>query len=257
MQINIDGMNIHYEITGKGSDVLILHGWGTSGALMKPVADVFDNKMRVISLDLPGFGESDEPKTDDYDIYSYSEFVKKFCESVGVENPVIVAHSFGGRIALILAGKNMIKINKMVLTGCAGIKPRRNLVYYVKVYSYKISKKVLNIFDKINPSMLEKFKKKKGSADYAAASDKMRKVLVRTVNEDLKYLLKNISVPTLLVWGEKDDATPLSDGKLMEKLIPDSGLVVMPGSTHYAFLENIGWFANILRSFCSKEMEEQ
>ena len=102
----------------------------------------------------------------------------------------------------------------------------------------------------------EKMKKKYGSADYASASDKMRAVMVRAVNEDLTYPLPEIDAPTLLVWGENDDATPLSDGKTMERLIPDAGLIVMPESGHYAFLQNIGWFSNIVRNFCGKDMEE-
>ena len=68
--------------------------------------------------------------------------------------------------------------------------------------------------------------------------------------------MPDIDAPTLLVWGENDDATPLSDGKTMEKLIPDAGLIVMPDSGHFAFLENIGWFSNIVRNFCAKDMEE-
>ena len=257
MNINIDGLNINYEVEGEGSPVLILHGWGANLQVMKSVAASFEGKMKVFSLDLPGFGGSDEPKEDNWDIYTYADFVKKFAEKVSIYNPVIVAHSFGGRIALILAGKKLMKINKMVLTGCAGIKPRRGADYYIKVYSYKLAKKFAKMVSKISPGYEEKMKKKFGSADYAQASNKMRAIMVRTVNEDLKYLLKEIDVPCLLIWGEKDDATPLSDGKLMEKLIPDSGLVVMPGSSHYAFLENPGWFGGILQSFCKKELEEK
>jgi pimeloyl-ACP methyl ester carboxylesterase len=80
--------------------------------------------------------------------------------------------------------------------------------------------------------------------------------MINTVNEDLSGMLPLIDVSCLLVWGERDDATPLSDGKLMEQKIPDAGLVVMPGSGHYAFLENAAWFGNIVKTFCNKEMEE-
>ena len=257
MNIEVKGINVNYEVSGEGRDVLILHGWGTSAELMRPAAESFEGKMKVYNLDLPGFGQSEEPREDNWDIYAYADFVKEFCEKAGVVNPVVLAHSFGGRIALILAGKKLIPINKMILTGCAGIKPKRGADYYIKVYSYKLAKKIGRFIGKLKPGYEEKMKKKFGSADYAGASNKMRAVMVRTVNDDLKYLLPEIDVPCLLVWGEKDDATPLSDGQLMEKLIPDSGLVVMPESSHYAFLENAAWFGNIVRSFCSKEMEEK
>ncbi len=257
MDITVKGIKVHCEVTGEGAPVLILHGWGTSSEVMKTAADSFEGKMKVYNLDLPGFGQTEEPREEDWNIYTYADFVKEFCCKAGIENPVVLAHSFGGRIALILAGRKMMGINKMILTGCAGIKPKRGADYYIKVYSYKLGKKVSKALGKLSPGHEEKLKQKHGSADYAAASNKMRGVMVRTVNEDLKYLLPEIDVPCLLVWGENDDATPVSDGKLMEKLIPDSGLVVMPGSGHYAFLENGAWFGNIVRSFCAKEMEEQ
>jgi len=257
LNIKIKGINIYYEVSGEGKDLIILHGWGTSSQVMQTAAQSFEGKMRVYNIDLPGFGKSQEPAEDDWNIYTYADFVKDFCEALGIVKPVVLAHSFGGRIALILAGKKLIDINKMILTGCAGIKPKRGPGYYIKVYSYKLGKKFGKLFGKLSPGYEEKLKKKHGSADYAAASDKMRAVMVRTVNEDLKYLLPEINVPCLLVWGEKDDATPLSDGQLMEKLIPDSGLVTMPDSSHYAFLENAAWFGNIVRSFCKKEMEEK
>ena len=99
------------------------------------------------------------------------------------------------------------------------------------------------------PNALENLRKKNGSADYNAASPIMRQCLVKVVNEDLTELIHNINVPTLLIWGEKDDAVPLSDGQLMEKLISDSGLVVFEGCGHYAFLEQGGRFCRILDSF--------
>lgn len=255
MNIEVKGVNVNYEVSGEGKDVLVLHGWGTDLTVMKSVAEAFEGKMRVFSLDLPGFGKSAEPTEEDWDVYTYAGFVKEFSTAVGIKNPVVVAHSFGGRIALILAGKKLMDINKMVLTGCAGIKPKRGADYYIKVYSYKLGKKAVGLLGKVSSGLEEKMKKKLGSADYAGASNKMRAVMVRTVNEDLTYLLKEIDVPCLLVWGENDDATPLSDGKLMEKLIPDAGLVVMPDSGHYAFLENRGWFGNILRNFCGNDMK--
>ena len=249
-------MNVHYEVSGSGKAVIILHGWGANLEVMRSAAECFGEKMKVYNLDLPGFGGSDEPACDDWDIYSYADFIAEFVKKLEIKKPVILAHSFGGRIALILAGKKLIPINKMILTGCAGIKPKRGIDYYAKVYTYKLSKKVSKIIGFFGSDYEEKMKKKYGSEDYASASNKMRAVMVRAINEDLKYLMPDIDVPTLLVWGENDDATPISDGKTMEKLIPDAGLIVMPDSGHFAFLENIGWFSNIVRNFCAKDMEE-
>ena len=115
----------------------------------------------------------------------------------------------------------------------------------------KIGKGILStkICKKIMPDALENLRRKNGSADYNAASPLMRQCLVKVVNEDLTSLIPNIDVPTLLVWGQSDDAVPLSDGQLMEKLIPDAGLVVFEGCGHYAFLEQGGRFCRIISSF--------
>ena len=155
MNIEVKGINVNYEVSGEGRDVLILHGWGTSAELMRPAAESFEGKMKVYNLDLPGFGQSEEPREDNWDIYAYADFVKEFCEKAGVVNPVVLAHSFGGRIALILAGKKLIPINKMILTGCAGIKPKRGADYYIKVYSYKLANKYLYHF--LNHEVSDRF----------------------------------------------------------------------------------------------------
>ncbi|MDE5970359.1 MAG: alpha/beta hydrolase, partial [Muribaculaceae bacterium] len=76
-----------------------------------------------------------------------------------------------------------------------------------------------------------------------------RAIMSKVVNEDLCHLMPKISAPTLLIWGENDTATPLSDAKKMERLIPDAGLVSFPGCGHYSFLDNPGQFAAVLNSF--------
>ena len=103
--------------------------------------------------------------------------------------------------------------------------------------------------------MVEKSLKKKGSADYQAASPKMRAIMSKCVNEDLRNRLPGIKEPTLLIWGEKDTATPLSDAELMEKAIPDAGLVSFPDCGHYSFLDNPLGFKAVTREFFKEELK--
>jgi pimeloyl-ACP methyl ester carboxylesterase len=77
----------------------------------------------------------------------------------------------------------------------------------------------------------------------------LRATLVRCVNEDLRGLLPAIRVPTLLVWGSADRDTPLADGQLMERLIPDAGLVVFEGAGHFAYLDRLDQFCRVLTHF--------
>lgn len=253
MFTEIDKLNINYVCEGEGQqNVLLLHGWGANVTLFNRIINHLSPYFRVYALDLPGFGESDEPK-EPWNVDNYVDFVIKFCEKMNIKSCFLIAHSFGGRITIKLMSRRDLpfSVEKIVLTGSAGIRPKQSAKSKFKTKCYKISKKILSskICQKLMPNALENLRKKNGSADYNAASPIMRQCLVKVVNEDLTELIHNINVPTLLIWGEKDDAVPLSDGQLMEKLIPDAGLVVFEGCGHYAFLEQGGRFCRILDSF--------
>lgn len=248
--IDIDGLKIAYEETGMadGQPVIILHGWGCNKSTVRSIAACLQDKMRVISIDLPGHGNSDEPK-EVWGTFDFADMLSKFLRQLNIENPSLIGHSFGGRTSIAFASKN--KADKIVLVDSAGITPKRSLKYYYKVYSYKALKKfALALLGKEKGNkLIEKALKKRGSADYQAASPKMRAIMSKCVNEDLRKFMPDIKTPTLLIWGENDTATPLSDAKIMEKLIPDSGLVAFPNCGHYSFLDNPYGFRSVLQSF--------
>ncbi|MBR5586472.1 MAG: alpha/beta hydrolase [Clostridia bacterium] len=253
MNITIDGININYETFGEGSDVLVLHGWGADIPAVRPIANALCAKFKVWLVDLPGFGKSDMPG-EDWDVYSYADFVKKFADEAGIVNPVLIGHSFGGRLSIILSAKKLMNPPKIILVDSAGIKPKHGLDYYCKVYTYKLMKRVAALAGKLSKPLEDKIKSQFGSADYKNANPLMRTVMVRVVNEDLTYLLKDISCPTLLFWGEKDDATPLSDAKKMEKLIPDAGVVTVAGGGHYSYIDNFPLFNAVANKFLEKDV---
>ncbi len=250
----IDGININYEVFGEGKDVLVLHGWGAEIRAIKPIADALSAKFKVWLLDLPGHGESDLPP-EDWDVYSYADFVKKVTEELGISNPILIGHSFGGRLSIILAAKKLLNPPKIILVDSAGIKPKRGMDYYFKVYTYKMMKRVASLAGKLSESLEDKIKSKFGSSDYKNAAPALRAVFVRVVNEDLTYLLKDIACPTLLFWGENDDATPLSDAKKMEKLIPDAGIVTVKGAGHFSYLDNFPMFNAVANKFLEKDVD--
>ncbi len=252
MNILIDGQKVEYETEGSGKDILLLHGWGVNRDTMRPVFDFLRESCRVTMLDFPGFGESDLPSSV-WDVYEYADFTARFIEALELKNPVIMGHSFGGRIALILSAKRLTPIHKLILVDSAGIRPKRGIGYFAKVYAYKGAKKAAHLLGLFSTQMQEKIQEKFGSTDYKNASPIMRSVMVKVVNEDLTTLLKDVAQPTLLIWGEKDDATPLADAKLMEKRIPDAGLIVLKGAGHYSFLEQLGYFKLITLSFLGNE----
>lgn len=242
---------LNYLVEGEGRDIILLHGWGQNIAMMQPLADYLKQWFRVWILDFPGFGASPEPPFA-WDIYDYTTMLADFILRKGIKNPTLIGHSFGGRVSIIYAAKHE-DVHKLILLDSAGIKPKRALDYYLKVYTYKASKVILSLpgFDKLK----QKFLRNAGSHDYQNASQKMREIMVKVVNEDLTYLLSKIKAPTLLVWGEQDEATPLSDAYIMEKEIPNAGLVVFPQAGHYAYLECLEQLKRVLHSFFSKDID--
>ena len=250
-QISINELTIHYNDNHHtGRCVVLLHGWGQSNAMMEPIEQQFNNDFRVINLDLPGFGASDLPFKP-WGVYEYTAFLKDFFDAINVENPILIAHSFGARLAIIFASRHATQ--KLILTGAAGIKPKRSVAYHLRVRTYKMAKIVFKLpgLNKHQESMSRFF----GSSDYRAISGVMRQSFVKIVNEDLTPLLSQISCPTLLIWGEKDDATPLWMGKIMEKKIPDAGLVVFEDDDHYAYWNQIARFNKISDVFLADEKE--
>lgn len=249
-EIIIDGMKLFYEESGpEGAPaILLMHGWGCDHTTVRSVAAVLEQKMRVINVDLPGHGKSDEPPTI-WGVEEFTQLMEKFISAKKLDNISLAGHSFGGRISLLFASRN--NVDKVLLIDAAGIKPRRSLNYYRKVYSYKIVKNLLLFFLGKNKGTkaVEKWRKGKGSADYQNSSPLMKGVMSKCVNEDLKSVMPDIKAPTLLVWGENDTATPISDAKTMERLIPDAGLVAFPGCGHYSFLDNPGGFKAVVKSF--------
>lgn len=247
--IEIDGLRARFSATGSGADVVLMHGWGCDLSIWNGVYDHLEKAgFRVTSLDFPGFGESVEPSVP-WGMEEYAAWFEKFLATRGIEDPVLIGHSFGGRVALIHASRK--PVGKVVLVDAAGVKPRRSAGYYMKVLSFKAFKCLAPIVlgKRKATELIEARRAKAGSADYNAASPTMRGTLSRVVNEDLRRFMPSISAPTLLVWGEKDTATPLKDAKTMERLISDAGLVVFPGAGHYSFLERPAQFAAILDSF--------
>ncbi len=254
--IVIDGMRLHYEETGpEGTPpVVLMHGWGCDHTTVRSIAASLESGMRVFNVDLPGHGQSDEPPGP-WGVEDFTRLIEEFCKRLGIASPSLIGHSFGGRISILMASRN--DVSKVMLVDAAGIKPRRSLRYYVKVYSFKAFKKIAPvIFGKEKGErLIERWRGKGGSSDYRNSSPMMRMVMSKCVNEDLKSVMPEIKAPTLLVWGENDTATPLSDARTMEKLISDAGLVSFPGCGHYSFLDNRPGFVAVAREFFKNELK--
>lgn len=248
MYLDLDKLN--YIVKGKGKDIIVLHGWGANIQTVLPIVNILKDKFRVHAIDLPGFGKSEEPMQP-IDSFEYANIVKAYMDKMKIKRVILVGHSFGGKLSIILGKKYPEMIEKIVLVNSAGLIPKRGAKYYIKVYGFKTMRFIYkNLFFWIKDDIkLENFYKRFGSRDYKDSSGVMRKILVTVVNENLLPLLGDIKAPTLLIWGDKDTSTPLYMGKIMEKNIKDSGLVILEGTGHYSYLDDYQKFTVILRNF--------
>jgi pimeloyl-ACP methyl ester carboxylesterase len=253
MVIQINGLNIDYETQGQGKNLLLLHGWGCTKDIFACITNELNKRLRITALDFPGFGKSDTPP-ETWGVPEYMELTAKFIRRNGLEGTDILCHSFGGRVAIMLAARYPELVGKIIFTGSAGFVKKRTLKYYIRAYRFKLMKKIAKgkTVKKLLKALgvdVEARIKNAGSADYRALSDSMKKVFVRVVNLDLREYLKDIKASSLLIWGENDTETPVEFGRLMEKNIKDSGLVVLPDAGHYAFLDQYARFMAIIKNF--------
>ena len=248
MTITIDDIAVNYFKDGPDSDeaVVMLHGWGANCELFRAAASVIAAKYTVVAPDFPGFGQTPEPPGE-WSVDDYTDLTAKFIAALGLKKVILLGHSFGGRVIIKMANRADLpyEITRIILVDSAGIRPEKSSEQKMKENVSKLGKKLLSG----SPKLLNKLQSMTGSQDYRDASPLMRRILVNVVNEDLKDLLPNIRQSTLLIWGTADTATPLSDAKLMEQLLPDAGLAEIPGVGHYSFLENPVLFNAIISSF--------
>lgn len=247
---------IAYEVVGEGKALIVLHGWGSSRRVMMPVAKQLAHLRACYVLDLPGFGESNEPQAA-WGIDDYADAVQAFIEKLPDDHIDVLVHSFGGRILLKLLNRDKGKqiIQKVLITGGAGMKPRRSWKFYLRKYTAKTLKAPFLILpEPLREKALNWLRKTSvwkslGSSDYSRLSGVMRGTFVRSVNEHLEDCLPGITNDTLLLWGRNDEATPVYQAERMEQGIEHAALVVIEGAGHYAFLDKPKQFASIAEAF--------
>ena len=249
------GVKIFYETTESGkSPLLLLHGWGASHKAMEMLLRDLSANNTVIAPDFAGHGLSSEPN-EPWDVTEYAKMILSLLDHLGITKTDIIAHSFGGRVALYIASERPERVSRLLLTGCAGLPNKPNNKLSAKTKTYKFLKKVADnsftraVFGKTVDTWREKLIQRFGSADYKVLSPSMRVTFNKVISQDLTFTLKKINAPTLLVWGENDTATPIWMGEKMEKEIKDCALVRFENAGHFAYAEQYARFLPIARAF--------
>lgn len=239
--IQLNNINIAEQIIGKGNAILFLHGWGTNIGLISPLAEKLAlSGFRCYMLDMPGFGKSDDPP-EAWTVYDYAEFVIAYLDKHELDSIYVFGHSFGGRLGIILGSKYSHRIKKMALSDAAGIKQEAPLASRLRLNFYKTVRDTMYNagLTSLADNLREKYNQRYGSSDFQQVSGVMRQTFINVVNEDLLPLASQVTVSTLLFWGDKDEDTPLWMGQKLEQEIPDAGLIVHKGAGHYAYLEKL------------------
>ena len=225
----------------KHTPILILHGWQQNKESWIDIIDLIKDEYRVICPDLPGFGESKNKKFLNFGVDDYARYMEKFLKELGIKKINILAHSFGGRIAINIASQKepIINIENLILFSSAGIIEKEKKIN--KVIASKSIKKIIP----------EKIKNKFRSNDYINAGD-LKHVFIKAINYNVKPLLKNIQCPTLIIWGDHDKELDISKSYLIQREIKDSEIVVLKGYTHFAHIENPYLFSGTIKKFLKK-----
>lgn len=231
-KVFVDNLEIYYKETEvdnfclKNKTILILHGWGSRSDNWKEVLEFFEKKnIKVFIPDLPGFGKSNKPPLA-WTIEDYRCFVEGFVRQLNLNNFYLLGHSFGGSLSVAYCLKNQGKIKKLFLAGASCIRKKTFKKSFLLVFS-KIFKPLSFI-----PLLKKAFYKFVVKSDYLSAKGFMKKTYLNIIKKDLSEELKNINVPTFIVWGEKDKITPLKQGEIINSKIKNSKMFVIKEVGH-------------------------
>ncbi len=228
---------MYFQKIGNGNPVVFLHGWGCDGNVFVPIVSML-NGFECYLVDFNGFGKSPKPPISGWNVENYAEALRLFLIRHNISKVSIVAHSFGGRVALVFAAKYPHLVDRMLLVAPAGIRTFSFRRWY-RVRKYKFIK-----FFAKKEDLSTKF----GSADYNSCDSDMRNTFVKVVNQDLSRFAKKVCCPVLIVNGRKDAATPLKHAKRLCRIVPNCLLTEIDGG-HFGFFRNPNAFAQTITYF--------
>lgn len=263
MKLNAGGLEARAEMMGEsGEALLLLHGWGPRSVSLEknllPLARRLKARYRVAALEFPGHGETPAQGAD-WGVAEYAAWTLQAMDALGIRQASLIAHSFGGRVALHLAANHPERVNKLILTGCAGLRDKQGFRAKARACGFKAARGALELAGRI-PALkktaaraLSELRTAMASSDYLLTPENLRGSFSRVVREDLRPLLPLVSHKTLLVWGDKDRATPLWMGEAMAREMPDAALLVYAGDDHWAYQNQMDRFVNAAEAFLEED----
>ncbi len=232
-------MRINYLQFGeKGLPLIFLHGWQQDGRCFLPLVNFLYQDYRLFFLDLPGFGQSEKP-SEIFNSLDYAKVLTDWLKKKKFKKIVLIGHSFGGKIAAIIASQNLSLVSKLILISSSGLPSSNRLVLLKKILPESLLKKI--------PSS---FKKLFASQDFKNAGE-LLPLFKKIVEEDVRPIFAKLNLPTLIIWGKEDKELPAKNGKIIKHLIKKSELFLVKGD-HFPFWQNPQKIAGLIKDFIEK-----
>jgi|TARA_B110000908_G_scaffold62218_1_gene75489 pimeloyl-ACP methyl ester carboxylesterase len=268
--VEIDGMQVHYRVEGKGMPIVLIHGTGSSLHTWDDWTKKLKENYQVIRMDLPAFGLTGPNKSGDYSIKKYTQFLEKFVVKMKIDSMFLAGNSLGGNIAWDYTSKNSQKVQKLILVDASGLPTNKPQPWIFKMAKTPVLSK---LFLYITPKSVIEDNMKQVYEDDAKITNTLitryHDLALRTGNRQafidrakIDFMtsevsknaqLKSIHTPTLLIWGAKDTWIPLDNGKRMNALLPNSKLVVLQNSGHVPMEENPKESLKVLNDFLDQK----
>jgi pimeloyl-ACP methyl ester carboxylesterase len=246
MKSIVSGLATEHSDKGLGPVILMLHGWGDSLHSFDILAEKLQG-YQIVRLDLPGFGGSELP-IGVWTVEDYARFIKEFCKKLHIEPQYMIGHSLGGRILIKAVASGLLNPRKLILVGSAGVADRQTVRNSAFMVLAKVGKLLLKPFPKSWYLRLRRELYRVTGGDYISTGA-LKETFLKVINEDLSETARQVSIPTLLIWGEDDIVTPVSEGKKLHSLIPNSELRVLIGAGHFVHQQKADDVAELIRKF--------
>lgn len=248
MKVIVQEIAVEYTDEGKGPIALFLHGWKDNIHTFDSITSLLSSSLRVIRIDLPGFGESETPATK-WALVDYVRFVRAFIDKLNIKPDVLVGHSLGGRIVIKGVASKGLEAKKIVLISSAGVAQRKTLRNFFFIIVAKVGRVLTSVppFSFLRQWLRRSLYESIGS-DYLGAGA-LRDTFLNIIKENLTSVAKTITLPTLIIWGSDDTETPVIDGRRLQSFIRGSSLHILPGAGHFVHKERPKEVAELIREF--------
>lgn len=242
MQVIVAGQIVTYIDEGTGPILLMVHGWGDQKETWRALINELTPDFRCIALDLPNFGASSDNDSV-IDLGGYANALAVFLTKLGVVSYTYIGHSMGGQIGIYATGKVILQPDKLILIASAGIRDDKT----VRRKALKAGSAVLR---RLLPTQAKRKIYQKIGSDYDPLLSPVHKAIINAVlSTDVQQEAARIIVPTVLIYGSADDATPPHYGKRLSDLIDGATYELIDGQDHFLHQKAAGVVAATIRTF--------